>query len=403
MLDPQQFTFASLPTFMQPGGFQVPDAVVTTLGFDPSTNWNSGDRPADILRIGTFRDVFNLERLDLQSIQAVTGVPMVNQSLRSLELMSWQSLETLSNAVSGLSALPAQAVQPIADLVNRAGGMVGTQVRQIGDLIRVSPELAQAPLGELLDLSQYSLASIPGLTTTSLDRFFQAGASHIAGVPGLESVPASQFPSPLSVPVGGLVVPIDVPLQRVEKHRTNSQPISGGQAVGFQVPCQEQCAHLEFARPIAGAQWMAGDAQQVPGGEGILGQTFGGQEPTGRHPYGPGFKVVVAQVNEATGTAETQLFFRFCSRTPWVDLGCTPYGIGPIPFLSHREKEPLFVGLSDWGSRSTTASTPVSASTTPPVPIARSAPTLPQPTRRWTVPVAVSGSEGFVHNSLSID
>ena len=44
-------------------------------------------------------------------------------------------------------------------------------------------------------------------------------------------------------------------------------------------------------------------------------------------------------------------------RNHFVDLGCTPYFIGPIPFLSYRETEPIFVGLVS-GDKSDSVSTP---------------------------------------------
>jgi hypothetical protein len=72
----------------------------------------------------------------------------------------------------------------------------------------------------------------------------------------------------------------------------------------------------------------------------------GGKEPTGRHPFGDVFKVAIWDTDESAGTVTTGLFFRVCYRgIP--DLGCTPYFIGPVPFLSFRETEPMLVGLLD--------------------------------------------------------
>lgn len=94
---------------------------------------------------------------------------------------------------------------------------------------------------------------------------------------------------------------------------------------------------------MLGKQWVSGNSQQVQGGHGILGVMFGGVEPTGRHPFGDGFKVVIGDIDETTATVETELYFRICKRG-WINLGCSPYGIGPIPFLTFQEKDWIFLG-----------------------------------------------------------
>ncbi|NEO64581.1 MAG: hypothetical protein F6J98_30900, partial [Moorea sp. SIO4G2] len=96
---------------------------------------------------------------------------------------------------------------------------------------------------------------------------------------------------------------------------------------------------------IKGKQWISGKYQEVEGGSGVLGQINDGMEPTGRHPFGDAFKVVVWDTSETEGSAGTALFFRYCVRNMFVDLGCTPYFIGPVPFLSYQEQDPIFLGL----------------------------------------------------------
>ncbi|MFB2978430.1 hypothetical protein [Microseira sp. BLCC-F43] len=92
----------------------------------------------------------------------------------------------------------------------------------------------------------------------------------------------------------------------------------------------------------AAAEWM-GTSQLVRGGFGSLGQLNGGKEPTGRHPFGDGFKVVVESVDEAKGTATLAMYFRICQRG-MPDLGCSPYFLGPLPLMVVKEKQPIFVG-----------------------------------------------------------
>jgi hypothetical protein len=96
----------------------------------------------------------------------------------------------------------------------------------------------------------------------------------------------------------------------------------------------------------------------VTGGFGVLSAVNDGKEPTGRHPFGDSFKVSIWDVDEAKGTVSTALHFRICKRG-LPDLGCTPYFLGPVPFLNYREKDPIFVGLLDaQGGASSNASIP---------------------------------------------
>ena len=116
-----------------------------------------------------------------------------------------------------------------------------------------------------------------------------------------------------------------------------TRTISGSYQEGFNVPCASNCSHIELAAPYLGAQWVSGLSQQVRGGYGVLGSLNNGVEPTGRHPFGPAFKVVLLETDEASGTANLGLYFRTCINSP-IDLGCSPYFIGPLPFMSIREE-----------------------------------------------------------------
>ncbi|MDY7015076.1 MAG: hypothetical protein SVX43_16065, partial [Cyanobacteriota bacterium] len=99
----------------------------------------------------------------------------------------------------------------------------------------------------------------------------------------------------------------------------------------------------------------------------VLGSVHGGMEPVGRHPFGDGFKVVVWDVSETEGRADTALFFRVCQRG-MPDLGCTPYFIGPVGWISYREgsNEAMFLGAIETSTSSGGASTPTGATGHPP-------------------------------------
>ncbi|MCC5662216.1 hypothetical protein LC608_35985, partial [Nostoc sp. XA010] len=66
--------------------------------------------------------------------------------------------------------------------------------------------------------------------------------------------------------------------------------------------------------------------------------------PTGRHPFGKSFKQVVWDIDESSGSVNTAMFFRFCKNIPFVGRTCTPYFIGPVPFITYHEKDPIIFG-----------------------------------------------------------
>jgi hypothetical protein len=82
----------------------------------------------------------------------------------------------------------------------------------------------------------------------------------------------------------------------------------------------------KWAQPqlVEGTQWVSGKYQQVKGGRGALAAANGGLEPTGRHPFGNAFKVAVLDTDEATGTAETGLYFPHVRPQPVCGLGLYP-------------------------------------------------------------------------------
>jgi hypothetical protein len=138
---------------------------------------------------------------------------------------------------------------------------------------------------------------------------------------------------------------VDIVLRDIEANRTRS--ISGSYQQGFNVPClQNNCAHAEVAGigRTTGTQWISGKVQKVTGGFGILKALNDGKEPTGRNPFGSAFKQVIWDIDEASGSMETAMFFRICKTIPFVGRTCSPYFIGPVPFIEYKEKDPIIFG-----------------------------------------------------------
>ena len=127
---------------------------------------------------------------------------------------------------------------------------------------------------------------------------------------------------------------------------------NGGSTVPVRCPTGKSRAYLELSDLAAeqgafyGKRWVSGNSQQVEGGEGALKAINAGKEPTGRMVYGNLFKVVLTGTNESTGTADFGLYFRICNKNAFVDLGCSPYFLGPIPWIPVPEKQLVVVGAN---------------------------------------------------------
>ncbi|MEO1374635.1 MAG: hypothetical protein AAFW70_10010 [Cyanobacteria bacterium J06635_10] len=305
--------------------------------------WEAGESLAQIMEFGDFADAgLGIEEISLEYMGDKLGLNLDRFSLADFELMKWQTLPDLVDAVPQLERLKVSKVPPIQDFFRKMGISGGNNT--IGNILDRNPRIDDIPLGEKIDLEDYSITEIPGLEKAQVQDFANWDDTLIGGVPGLNELPWSEFPRILT-PTLGFVGQVDLPLMEVEANRTRT--ISGSYQEGFNVPClQNDCAHMEVAGPgnTTGVEWISGKFQKVKGGFGPLGIVFNGKEPTGRHPFGKAFKQVVWNIDEAEGSVETSMFFRICKKIPFVGKTCTPYGIGPVPFITYREKDPIILG-----------------------------------------------------------
>ena len=343
--DWNQITFSEMPAITESGSFQAPDEVTSKLGYDPSRSWDAGEKPSAFTMLGDFQDSFKLQEFSLLDISQITGSDIQESDLSRFGVVKFQTMESLVKAIPDLEEWKIRDVKPIYDLLlqNLSTSFISSQT--ISNLLKNSPHLGKLSF-ESLDLASYNLDSIPGLSATPIASFDKWQGAYIDEVPGLSDVPFSQFPNPAN-PVGIQVGIVDVAFATDEQKRDRT--ISGSNKEGFAVPCDKDCAHIEVSgsQAVHGKAWVSGKYQLVKGGRGILGLVNGGREPTGRNLFGDAFKVAVWDVSEVDGKVSQSLFFRVCMRNNFVDLGCTPYFIGPVPFMTYKEKEPIFLGRID--------------------------------------------------------
>ena len=310
---------------------------VETPGYKSRRIWQAGQSLDRVMELGDFEKVLGLENFSLKDIESKSGTSLQNINLSDFSLTKWQTVPELVKAIPSLVNSPISNVPPIKDLIEQKLNIVVAN-QTVGELIEQNPELKNIELGEI-DLSKYKLTSIPGIDTAQLKGFSNWQNATISKVPGLNQISFNNFSDAIA-PQGNTVAQVDIPLREVENNRQRS--ISGSYQEGFNVPCSTNCAHIELSgsNGITGAQWMSGKFQEVRGGYGVLGSLNGGKEPTGRHPFGKAFKQVIWNVDEASGSITTAIFFRICKH----DLGCSPYYIGPFDYATYKEKSAIFLG-----------------------------------------------------------
>ncbi len=317
-----------------------------TVGYDLARIWSPGEHPEDILKLGDLAESFAAQRFTLREIRNRTGIDLGTVALSQFPLLGEQTLAGLVEVIPRLGILPVQEILPIALLLKEEG--IQIKARSLRDILVQDTFVADLQLNQI-DLSSFSMATIPELESTVLQDFQNWQSQLVAQVPGLSQVPLGQMPSPITL-MGNAVARIDLIWGATEGQRTRT--ISGSYKEGFAVPCEDSCAHLELHNPensnaeedgqLMGRQWISGQYQSVVGGSGCLQFLNGGREPTGRHPFGEVFKVVVWETDETTDTAETALFFRLSSF-----CGDSPYFLGPFPFLNYQRDDLILLGVVD--------------------------------------------------------
>jgi len=330
----RQISFGSMPP-------------ISSSGSAAQGHWTAGQTPDQFLTLGDISPALSVELL---SVGAIANLARLNSSqiaLSSFPLVGEQTLNQLVEAVPELGQFNVSTVSTVASLLS-AKGVGGSGNQPLATVLAQSPQIRDTKLNEI-DLSQFPLSSIPNLSATDLRQFAGWQNSLMSDVPGLSSLPLTEFPNPIAT-LGNVVMRIDAIYGTAESDRSNT--ISGSDVAGFNVSCGNNCAYVELddlenvGRRVRGSaegfQWISGKYQQVEGGWGCLKGVNGGKEPTGRMPFGNAFKVVVMEPDERTDTVDTALYFRFSTF-----CGATPYFIGPVPFFSYRVNSPIFVGLLD--------------------------------------------------------
>jgi hypothetical protein len=367
--DFNNLSFGNLPPIEESGWIQIPREFVAQLGYDPSRVWEKFTPIADVVKLGDIEDALGVGNFSLQAISDITHLDTKRIKLSALEIAQQQTIGDLVKAIPGLGKLNVSQAKPIADLIGQVGGSTG---RNKIATIAQNQTLAKLPLGKHLNLSKYSLDSIPGLLATPLQNFRAWQQSSVAGVlgkSGLSSVPFSAFPNPL---LNGLiqVAKVDVVWGKAE-HGDSKVPsdlfISGAvkdksdKLVPVSCSTDKSCPYMELTdainpnkatdKSLHGKRWVVGGSNGiwVKEGYGPLANLNNGWGAAGVTVFGANFgKIALLETEESTGRARFGLFKRVCVTIPFFGKSCSPYFIGPIPlpFLDTKEKGLVIVGVA---------------------------------------------------------
>ena len=317
------------------------------MGYDPARQWQAGERPVDVFTLGDFQSL-ELQNLNLDQLAQLSGLDLDALRIADIPFLQNKSFAEIVDLVPALKDFTLEEIPALVEVLDF------DLTQTLGDLIDADALLGDLNFTDLV--GDFSVLDIPNLDLAELSSFAGWQATALSQIPGLGDIDfgtLSQLPDVFS----GVTATHDISFGPKEHTKTPTKnAITGSDVDGFSVQCVQErgCANIELTGSgnMRGARWIAGgkgDGQQmVSGGQGVLGVINGGEEPTGRLPFGDTFKVVLDSTSETKGTAEFALYFRYCYRgVP--DLGCTPYFLGPIPMpiLNSKEGGMVITGFLD--------------------------------------------------------
>ncbi|MDJ0571018.1 MAG: hypothetical protein QNJ53_18485 [Pleurocapsa sp. MO_192.B19] len=386
-------TFRSLGSFDQSGSISAVYDRYTD--YSLGRQWYKGDAIIDVLKLGDIDESFGVGRFSLAEIVAKSGRRPQDVTLAQFGFIKHQTVASFIKANPALLERAIKDIPPIADAVNQVYGYQGKallerptrvlidavksesiqqfslnkNVKSIAEkaITSAQTEALKFDVAEFemnnLDLNEYTLENVESVGDSFVEDYEAWKDEHLSEVAGLGDISFSDFPNPVATTLA-FISRVDTIWSDANGEIKRDHSVSGSNVAGYAVPCQKKCAHLELddlensgrdTRTFSeGRRWMLGNDPSnanicpeapwgVDGGEGILGNLNCGKEPTGRNPFGSGFKVALWSVDETTDQAETAIFFRICYRG-FPDLGCTPYFIGPIPFLPANRESWIILG-----------------------------------------------------------
>ena len=293
-----------------------------------AVQWSAGDSILDVLTLGDFQEDFQLQLLTVEAIGQKLGIrsnDLETVSLGNFQLLERQTLATLVKAVPALLNESLDEVPLVADLLLGVDPLLVRKQLTVEEVLRQVPEYGEISL-QGVDLNQYTLEDLPGIEIAPFQAFAAWQEATIREIPLLEYVSLWSFPK--SVNLDGEIA------------LTSVVTASGESAV--HADTASLLVQLDsFEDDRVPLTWAMGTSQVGGWGDGELAQINEGREPVGMTPFGGAFLVVPQTVT--TNDFQTVLYFRTC-RSEGEAIDCSPYGIGPLPFIAYPAGSNIFVG-----------------------------------------------------------
>ncbi len=335
-------------------------------------NWTFNSMPtidgssmAELLPLSSL-SALGAQEFTLGQTAGFSGVDINQLNVSEVPIIGEQTLGNLvlgdgilTEGVPYLSDFTISEISPLSESLLSNPQFETIDISQsLGQFVAENPIAANLKLNEISNLK---IGSIPNLENTAIKNLPGWENANIDNIPGLSDIPLSQFPKPLSL--GNISILARIDTVRGTAEGNFERTVTGSSEKGFEVPCNKEdsntksCSHVELddienlgvtvSSSFEGKAWINGQEQWVEGGSGLLKMvavTPGakpGLEPTGRFPFGDFAKMVLWEVDETNDSAQFVLFLRYCNAG-----GCTPYNIGPIPFMQYKRNAMIPIGSS---------------------------------------------------------
>ncbi|WP_411840667.1 hypothetical protein [Nodosilinea sp. PGN35] len=301
-----------------------------------AVSWQQGDAIADVLTVGDLQGGFDVHLLTIAAIADQLGVYASkgrDGGIRAIPLdkfglLNYQTLSSLVRAAPALLSLTVSDSRLVKDLIAIVDPTFVATNSTLGELIKQHPKYGEISLS-YLDLSNYTLSELPGIEIAPIQNFSQWESAKLTEVPLLEHLSLWTLPGKIGVQ-GEIAI------------ATVQEADEGALEVVFSAP---ESAPGQ-ARSL---RWRVGQFQVGGLGTGDLTSVNQGLEQLGAAIYNPSFKVVPYRVSRD----EIQLvaYFRTCRRLgEGTAADCSPYGIGPIPFMVVKPGDTVFLGQQAFGA-----------------------------------------------------
>ena len=202
--DWSNFTFTDFDPIGEGG--EISEQYDRLVGWKVSRRWEAGDEIENILKLGDIENslapqLFSLKDIYLrvnQSQNPDADISLEEDSLPAdltladFSLVKEQTIESLVEGVEKLGELSPEEIEPIADLLETNGySYQNTDLETLAS----DQDIAQLELSEL-NLEEYAIDSIPGLSETQIEDLSGYEEANISDVPGLSELPLSEYPNP---------------------------------------------------------------------------------------------------------------------------------------------------------------------------------------------------------------